>query len=678
MREPRITIVRDDGLGELNPRFLIDGRRWRLERDGLENFDRVEYSVSTQEYAQYDGAYLMSERSPAIDRTICAACVGEDIAAMREEAESFFIPARSYEVHVEAEGRRRWFAGRQYAFALTVDNLRNAQRLAWTVLALDPMLLSEDEKRFDLAEAAGHRGFPFPLLHRLRGALARGGSGRRARGRGAHARIRGGRALARDPDGDRGDAPAYPRFEISASGEVEDPSVLIRDARGTVVAQFGVSLTMEAGDLLVVDFSARPYRRRAQRGERAQPRDGGVDARDRHRGRQLHGRLVGRPRRRVPAHRAIDQGEVHDDMTPPVLSILGVDPAGAISMVATNVPTPPSSEPVALGAGDLLGAACLPRARRVARALPRGGRRARGGRDDREDRGLRRREDAAVYVRALRRVHVGALPRLGAGGERASGSGWRQAATAAMSAWHMGDVPPLELGAGTEEPSGSSYAVSGDAGESAADLIYSVLNANAAHPLVTYDRAGSPDRLIVRIVDELDRTTGQSERPPKIFSLAIGSALSVGYSGDYSTACSEIVAHLEKTVDQQDYDITETVGVPGFDPATGWRQRAYEDVSSLVADDAAPTPEAVREAAGLRALDHDAAVEVDSQVTPAGYLDEWDLGDLCEAEVAALALTAQERVEEVRLTVKPGGVSVEPVLGTKYLTRISRAMISRR
>lgn len=258
MREPRITIVRDDGLGELNPRFLIDGRRWRLERDGLENFDRVEYSVSTQEYAQYDGAYLMSERSPAIDRTICAACVGEDIAAMREEAESFFIPARSYEVHVEAEGRRRWFAGRQYAFALTVDNLRNAQRLAWTVLALDPMLLSEDEKRFDLAEAAGHRGFPFLSFT---GFAAPSPEEGRAAAQGAVVHTRGFvvGVLSREiPMANRGDAPAYPRFEISASGEVEDPSVLIRDARGTVVAQFGVSLTMEAGDLLVVDFSARP------------------------------------------------------------------------------------------------------------------------------------------------------------------------------------------------------------------------------------------------------------------------------------------------------------------------------------------------------------------------------------------------------------------------------------
>ena len=56
----------------------------------------------------------------------------------------------------------------------------------------------------------------------------------------------------------RGDAPAYPRFEISASGEVVNPSVSIKDSRGTVATQFGVMLTMQEGDLLVVDFSKRP------------------------------------------------------------------------------------------------------------------------------------------------------------------------------------------------------------------------------------------------------------------------------------------------------------------------------------------------------------------------------------------------------------------------------------
>lgn len=258
MREPKITIVRDDGLGELNPRFVIDGRSWRLERDGLEGFDGVDYSVSTQDYAQYDGAYLMSERSPARDRTISAACVSKDIAGLRDEAERFFIPKREYEVHVTAEGRSRWFRGRQYAFALTVDNLRNAQRLVWTSLALDPMLLSEDEKRSDIAEATAHRGFPF-LSFGSAEAPAPGLAARSSQRSAVHIAEFVVGVLSREINMENsGDAPAYPRFEISATGDVVNPSVAIKDSRGTVVSQFGVKLTLHSGDMLVVDYSARP------------------------------------------------------------------------------------------------------------------------------------------------------------------------------------------------------------------------------------------------------------------------------------------------------------------------------------------------------------------------------------------------------------------------------------
>lgn len=259
MREPKITIVRDDGLGDMNPRFVIDRTSWRLERDGLEGFDGVPYTVSVQDYAQYDGAYLLSERSGTQDRTIQAVALG-DIAKLRAQAESFFIPRREYEVHVEAAGRRRWFRARQYAFSLSVDNLRRIQRLTWTCLALDPMLLSEDERRFDLAEAAGYRGFPFLSFTGAEAPRPEANAARAASG-GQAVHIAGfivgvlSNEIAME---NGGDAPAYPRFDITATGDVVNPSIAIVDSRGTVVSRFGVKLTLHAGDSLVVDFSTRP------------------------------------------------------------------------------------------------------------------------------------------------------------------------------------------------------------------------------------------------------------------------------------------------------------------------------------------------------------------------------------------------------------------------------------
>lgn len=254
MREPVITIVRLDGLGEQNPRFRVGEGRWHLEREGLENFDGVPHEVSTQDYAQYDGAYLMSERSGTVDRTIAAAALG-DVAELRAEAEAFFVPGHEYEVHVEAEGRRRYFTARQYAFSLPVDNRRRAQRLSWTCLALDPMLLDEDDKRFDLAEAERRRGFPFVSC------VDRVAPEPEAARSSAPAHVAGfvvgvlSQEIVMENDGD---AAAYPRFEISSTGSVERPSVSIVDSSGEVVLTFGVDVTMSAGDLLVVDFSTRP------------------------------------------------------------------------------------------------------------------------------------------------------------------------------------------------------------------------------------------------------------------------------------------------------------------------------------------------------------------------------------------------------------------------------------
>ena len=247
MECPRITIVRDDGKGDRNPKLEVDGSRWVLLNGGLEGFDGVRYTLSTQDYAQYDGAYLMSERSGTVDRTIDMLGFG-DVAELRTEAERFFISGREYEVHVEAEGRARWFRARQYALSVATDSMRGGQLVTWTCLALDPMLMSEDEKRFDPVEAVGHRGFPFI-------SLMRPGSAEDPRAiPGFVVGVR--RKAIEMVNG--GDATAYPVFEMRAYGDVVNPSVSISDSTGAEVARFALELTMHEGDVVVADFSARP------------------------------------------------------------------------------------------------------------------------------------------------------------------------------------------------------------------------------------------------------------------------------------------------------------------------------------------------------------------------------------------------------------------------------------
>ena len=268
--------------------------------------------------------------------------------------------------------------------------------------------------------------------------------------------------------------------------------------------------------------------------------------------------------------------------------------------------------------------------------------------------------------------------RFGRAGATARGASWRQAVTAALSAWHMGDVPPLAMGEGTEAATGSSYALSGGAGDSAMETIYGCTVANGSRPVVGYDRDADPTHLSVRLVDGLDRTRAQRERPFWVFSLALGTATAVTYSGDYSCACSEVVAYAEQGQDEDLVAVERTVAVPGFDPATQWAARAYEDVGSLIGQDVAPTAALVDQGGALRAYDHMPEVAIDNTVTGEGYRETWDLGDLCDADVPELGLAASERVEEVREVIKPEGVTVEATLGTKQLSRIARALMGRR
>ena len=265
-RECVITVVRDDGLGERNPRFLFDGDRWRIPSDGLENFGGVAYEVTTQAYAQYDGSYLLNERVPERDRTISADAWIDPVEA-RAEAEAFFIPHREYEVHCTYRGRTRYFRGVQYAFDLPTGNVWGRQSLTWTCLALDPMWLSEDEKRFDIAEAEGLFGFPFMSLAEAYTVDPEADEGEdgpgpaRASGNVTDAIIEGFAvgAIAHEIEMENaGTAAAYPRFDISASGEVVNPVIAITDSSGAEVCRIGFDLTLGDGDELTVDFSTRP------------------------------------------------------------------------------------------------------------------------------------------------------------------------------------------------------------------------------------------------------------------------------------------------------------------------------------------------------------------------------------------------------------------------------------
>lgn len=234
-----IEIEREDGLGEDNPRFVADGSRWRVEVGGLENFGGLSYDLSTQAYAQYDGSALLRERVPEQDRTlVVAARFGAEAA--RDEAMGFFIPGREYTVRCTVLGRTRHFAGRQYALTVDLGSLSLPTRVTWTCLSIQPYWLSEDEHGVDVVEARKCRGFPFLSTDLHDGGFIVGMVSHETRLVNA------------------GHAPTYPRFTVTAAGMVSRPTVRVLDASGSAVMDVTMLLDLDAGDVLTLDFEARP------------------------------------------------------------------------------------------------------------------------------------------------------------------------------------------------------------------------------------------------------------------------------------------------------------------------------------------------------------------------------------------------------------------------------------
>ena len=360
----------------------------------------------------------------------------------------------------------------------------------------------------------------------------------------------------------------------------------------------------------------------------------------------------------------------------PVLSIWGVSPAGAVSLIAANVPYASLQWTRRVSScgefcAELACASPVPWPGRYLVTL-----------EGHDEVGVVEKLDGSEGSDGEPAKLSGRFAeclwdryRFGAGGASVAGANWRQAVTAGLAAWHMGDIPRLAMGEGTQPGSGGGYVLAGDAGKSGMETIYGCASGNGAYPLVTLGESG----LVARIVTGLDRTRGQAKNPICLFSLMQASASKVSYCGDWSPACSELVAHAEKdNGDAGKTVVDRTVPVPGFDAATMWRARAYEDVGSLIGQDQTPTAANVDAAGALRAYDHQAAIATDAAVTGAGYREHWDLCDLCEVEMPSMGLAMTARIEEVREVYKPSGGTVEATVGTKRISRIARAMMGRR
>lgn len=238
-------IVRDDG-----EEFFIDNERWMIPNDGLEGWAELEHSVSSQESATYDGGIITNQRVGITDRSVTAELRDwRDNAAGRAEAISFFRPKHSYAAHLTYQGRTRWAQGVQYAFKCDAGNIYQPCSISWTILCQMPYLQSESDFGRDIAAIEPKFGFPFTS------AIDRVGSDSKlAHQQGFYTgKYTFGDTVVIDNDGD---ADAWPRVSIKASGTVVNPRIRVANqgSEGFVM----VNVTMTDGDELTLDFESRP------------------------------------------------------------------------------------------------------------------------------------------------------------------------------------------------------------------------------------------------------------------------------------------------------------------------------------------------------------------------------------------------------------------------------------
>lgn len=231
-----VRIVRSD-----DKEFLIDGTDWAIPSDGLDGFGLFENEINTVGHGVGDGGIVTSKRIGVKDRTITAKSrslyLGE---ILRRTACSFFKPGENYKVYVTYMGETRWFEGVIHKFNLPAENVYRKMTMTVTFLSPDPHLKSYDDFGKNIAEVVGMCAFPY-LCNVTDGYTQGVTAGRRCF------------AEKVELDND-GDVEAYCKAVFRASGDVQNPKLMINDSYVRVLDD------MVAGDVIIMDFAQRPPR----------------------------------------------------------------------------------------------------------------------------------------------------------------------------------------------------------------------------------------------------------------------------------------------------------------------------------------------------------------------------------------------------------------------------------
>lgn len=225
-----VTVRRSDG-----KEFNIDNTNWRILSDGLDGFDYVDQSIVTEANAFGDGSRVMSVRTPEIDRTVTCVYNGslENKAHQRQTVRKFFNRAYDYDIILEYMGEKKYCEGKLYSLTLPTENIYEFMTLTFTILSVQPYLLSYDDFGKNIAMISGGLEFNFEIPE--------------------DGIEFGTYSFAKEVQIDNeGDVDTYCKAIFTAKGSVTNPK-LIKDDKYVRIID-----TMVSGDEIVIDLVSKP------------------------------------------------------------------------------------------------------------------------------------------------------------------------------------------------------------------------------------------------------------------------------------------------------------------------------------------------------------------------------------------------------------------------------------
>lgn len=229
-KEVKVRFVRSD-----NREWCIDGTNWGILSNGLEGFGAFDNDISIVDNAIGDGGIVTSYRVAQKDRTITAISKNVNLTEiLRDECTAFFNPKMTYKVYLTYLGRTRWAEGRIEKFNLSTQNVYRRMKLTITILFADPYLKSFEDFGKDIASVSAGAGFPYLCRQNV----------------GAPTGIFNFSQVVNLSND--GDVEAYCKVVMTATGEVENPKIIINNHYVRVID------TMVADDVIIMDFAANP------------------------------------------------------------------------------------------------------------------------------------------------------------------------------------------------------------------------------------------------------------------------------------------------------------------------------------------------------------------------------------------------------------------------------------